>query len=69
MRGCNRGIVVFQSLENVILRQEDGVTVRIGQSEIARRRITNDSIMPVGLLKDVNARSLADLYAYLETLN
>lgn len=63
------GIVVFESLDNIILRQEDGVTVRISQSEIARRRVTNDSIMPVGLLKDVNARSLADLYAYLETLD
>jgi hypothetical protein len=42
--------------------------VRVTQGSIAQRRVTHDSTMPLGLLKGVNARGLADLYAYLETL-
>lgn len=63
------GIIVFESLDHVILRQENGGSLRILQGDIARRRVTNDSLMPVGLLKGVPARGLADLHAYLQTLN
>lgn len=62
------GIVVFESLEHLLLRQENGDTVRVTQGSIAQRRVTHDSTMPLGLLKGVNARGLADLYSYLETL-
>ncbi len=62
------GIVVFESLDHLILRQENGETIRLLQTDIARRRVTNASLMPVGLLKGVPARGLADLHAYLQTL-
>jgi len=63
------GIVVFESLDHLILRQETGATIRLLHSDVARRQVTNDSIMPAGLLKGVPARGLADLHAYLQTLN
>jgi putative heme-binding domain-containing protein len=63
------GIIVSESLESLILRREAGDTLRIARAEIAQRRNTLDSIMPVGLLKGVSARVVADLHAYLGTLN
>ncbi len=62
------GLVVFESLDHLILRQENGETTRLLQTDISRRRETNASIMPAGLLKGVPARGLADLHAYLQTL-
>ena len=62
------GVIAFESLETLILRLESGETTRLAQADIAHRRVTNDSMMPVGLLKGVPARSLADLHAYLQTL-
>ena len=62
------GVIVFESLETLILRRESGETTRLAPADIAHRRVTNDSTMPVGLLKGVPARGLADLHAYLQTL-
>ncbi len=62
------GIVVFESLDHLILRQENGETIRLLQTDLARRRVTTASLMPVGLLKGVSARGLADLHAYLQTM-
>ena len=67
------GAVVLQTPETLILHQSKGdtgqwETIRLPQSEVVHRRQTRESTMPVGLMKGTNARDLADLAAYLQTL-
>ena len=59
------GLVIYESVDGVILRTGQNQTFRIEGDEIEERRTLSSSLMPSGLLKDLRPRDLADLYAYL----
>jgi len=62
------GVIVFESPYTIVMQTEDGRTVRLRQSEIQLRLATHQTTMPIGLMKRTNARDLANLYAYLKTI-
>ena len=63
------GLVIYQSFDGVILRNATNQTFRIEGHDIESRHRSNLSLMPTGLLKDLSAQELADLYAYIRTLS
>jgi putative heme-binding domain-containing protein len=63
------GLIVYEAVDGVLLRTAANQTIRIKPSEIEERRTLTTSLMPVGLLKDLNSTDLADLYAYLRSLS
>jgi putative membrane-bound dehydrogenase-like protein len=63
------GLVIYQSIDGVILRNATNQTYRIEGHDIESRHRSNLSLMPTGLLKDLSAQELADLYAYIRTLS
>ena len=62
------GLVIYHSVDGLLLRDAQNQTYRFPGREIADRRKTEKSLMPKGLLKDLKASDLADLYAYMESL-
>ncbi|MGQ0635089.1 MAG: DUF7133 domain-containing protein [Planctomycetaceae bacterium] len=62
------GLVVYESVDGLVLRNSTNQTFRIESRDIEYRRALSTSLMPEGLLKDLTDRDLADLYAYLKTL-
>lgn len=62
------GIVVFLSADGLIVQTGATTTVRIDSAQIADQRPSPRSLMPDGLLNGLAPRDLADLYAYLRTL-
>jgi putative heme-binding domain-containing protein len=63
------GMVVYEAVDGVILRNGTDQTFRINPAEIEERRSLKTSLMPAGLLKDVAPTDVADLYAYLRSLS
>ena len=62
------GIIVYQSVDGLILRDAESKTWRFEAPEIEVKRQMPNSLMPAGLLKDISKEELADLLAYLESL-
>lgn len=62
------GLIVYESVDGMLLRDAEHRTYRIEGHEIESRHLQRVSLMPGGLLKDVDAGGLADLYAWLRTL-
>lgn len=62
------GIIIYESIDGLLLRNGRGETVRIEADQIDVRRRLTASLMPGGLLNDLRPSDLADLYAYLQTL-
>ena len=62
------GIIVYQSVDGLILRDAESKTWRFEAPEIELKRLLPNSLMPSGLLKEITSRELADLLAYLESL-
>ena len=63
------GLIVYESVEGLLLRNGTNQTFRIESSDIEAKRTLATSLMPGGLLKDLRNADLADLYSYLKTLN
>lgn len=63
------GLIVYESVDGLLLRNATHQTFRIETTDIAERRKSPVSLMPAGLLKDLQPRDYADLYAYLASLN
>ena len=63
------GIVAFDSADGVILQTAPASTLRLAQSEIVSHTITDHSLMPTGLLKDLGPEGLGDLFAFLKSLS
>ncbi len=63
------GMIVYEAVDGVILRTAANQTFRIKPAEIEERRTLKSSLMPAGLLKDLAATDMADLYAYLRSLS
>jgi putative heme-binding domain-containing protein len=62
------GLVVYDSVDGIVLRNATNQTFRIEAEEIETRKTLSTSLMPSGLLKDLTPQDLADLYAYLRGL-
>jgi putative heme-binding domain-containing protein len=62
------GMIVYEAADGLLLRNGVNQTFRLETRDIESRRILPTSLMPEGLLKDLNDYDLADLYAYLTTL-
>lgn len=62
------GQVAFESADGVILIEGPGKTRRIDQSDMESKTPSSKSLMPSGLLDGLSASDLADLLAYLASL-
>lgn len=62
------GLIIYQSVDGVLLRTGTNQTLRFEAGEIEQRKTLRQSLMPAGLLKEATAADLADLYAYLRGL-
>jgi putative heme-binding domain-containing protein len=62
------GMIVYEAPDGLLLRNGVNQTFRLETRDIESRRNLPTSLMPEGLLKDLNDGDLADLYAYLATL-
>lgn len=62
------GLIVYQSVDGLLLRNASGQTFRFNTKEIESKRQLNTSLMPTGLLKDLQPKDLANLNAYLQSL-
>lgn len=63
-----QGLIVYEAVDSVLLQTGPDVTIRLTNPQIREQRITNVSLMPVGLLDRLDDRAIADLYAYLQSL-
>ncbi len=62
------GLIVYESVDGLVLRTGTNQTFRFETGDIEMQRVLPVSLMPSGLLKDLDPQDLADLYAYLRTL-
>jgi putative membrane-bound dehydrogenase-like protein len=62
------GLIVYEAVDGLLLRDATGQTYRIEADEIDQQRTLSTSLMPAGLLKDLGPQDISDLVAYLESL-
>lgn len=62
------GLIVYESVDGLLLRDAEHRTWRIESSEIAAKHQQRNSLMPAGLLRGASGQDLADLYRYLQSL-
>lgn len=62
------GLVIYHSVDGMILRNATNQTFRLETSDIEVQRKLPQSLMPPGLLKHATSQDLADLNAYLQSL-
>ncbi|WP_417848287.1 PVC-type heme-binding CxxCH protein [Thalassoglobus sp.] len=62
------GLIVYESVDGLVLRDSNNQTFRIETENIEARRRRNQSLMPSGLLKDLSDREFAHLNAYMKSL-
>ncbi len=62
------GLVVYESPNGTLLQTGPETTVRFTADEVEQMVPSRRSLMPEGLLRQASDRDLADLYAYLRTL-
>ena len=63
------GFLVSDDPKGITLRMMGGAEQRIPRNEIARAKWTNRSLMVPGLLDALSEEQVADLFAYIKTLN
>jgi putative heme-binding domain-containing protein len=63
-----QGLIVYEAVDSLILQTGSATTVRVVHTEITERRLTDTSLMPVGLLDRLTDQEIGDLYAYLKSL-
>jgi putative membrane-bound dehydrogenase-like protein len=62
------GLVIYHSVDGMILRNATNQTFRLETSDIEVQRKLPQSLMPPGQLKGATSQELADLNAYLQSL-
>lgn len=62
------GLIVYESVDGLVLRDSNNQTYRIETKDIEVRRLLSKSLMPAGLLKGLAPSDLADLNAFLRNL-
>jgi len=60
--------VIYNAADGVTLQAADGSILRINQDTITEKAYSTESLMPNGLLDDKSPQEVADLFAYLSTL-
>jgi putative heme-binding domain-containing protein len=65
----HQGVLIYDSPESTLLQTGPDVTVRLTGDQVLTIKPGTVSLMPAGLLDDVKDTDVADLYAYLKTLN
>ena len=60
------GLVVSESSEAVVLKMAEGKQQTIGRAEIDEIKVSDVSLMPEGIEKDVSLQQMADLLEYLK---
>ena len=63
------GFVVLESAETVSVRGTDGLSKELLQQDIDDRVKQEISMMPKGVVGNLTTQQLADLIAYLQSLN
>ena len=63
------GFVALESAETVTLRDATGISHKLHQHKIEDRVKQEISMMPLGIVGNLNPEQLADLIAYLESLH
>jgi putative membrane-bound dehydrogenase-like protein len=63
------GFIVTQSAKTVKIREANGIQRELNLQEIDSRQMQKQSAMPDGLVSNLTAGQLADLLAYLQSLN
>jgi len=62
------GIIIYESIDGLLLRDSTHQTIRINASDIEERSVLKTSLMPENLLKNCTDQEIADLIAYLKSL-
>ncbi len=62
------GIIIYESVDGLLLRDSTHQTIRIDSKEIEERTVLKTSLMPENLLKNCSDQEIADLIAYLKSL-
>ena len=62
------GIIAFESADGWLLQTGAGLSIRLDSANVVSREPGNVSLMPAGLLGGLSATGVADLYAYLRTI-
>ncbi len=62
------GIVAFESADGWLLQTGAGLSIRLDSANVVSREPSNVSLMPAGLLAGLSATGVADLYAYLKSI-
>jgi putative heme-binding domain-containing protein len=63
------GIVVYEAADSCLMLLQTGETVRIDPDDVEERRSETASLMPSGLLDSATDEEIADLFAYLASLD
>ena len=63
-----QGLVVYKAVDSVILQNGPDSTLRVEGPDILSEYTSETSIMPTGLLDTLTDQEVANLYAYLKTL-
>jgi putative heme-binding domain-containing protein len=63
-----QGLIVYEAVDSVILQIGPATTIRLTNPQIREKCLTNNSLMPAGLLDKLSDREIADLYAYLKSI-
>jgi putative heme-binding domain-containing protein len=64
-----QGMVVYQAVDSLLLQTGPDKTVRVPADKIVRQQRSRVSLMPTGLLDKLADQEIADLFAYLQSLN
>jgi putative membrane-bound dehydrogenase-like protein len=59
------GMVIYESVDGVLLRTSDNDTIRLEGPQIVTQEYLSRSLMPDNLLQGLSSQEYADLYAYL----
>jgi putative heme-binding domain-containing protein len=63
-----QGLIIYEAVDSLILQTGPATTVRVTNTQIVTRHVTDKSLMPAGLLDKLSDRDIADLYAYLKSI-
>lgn len=63
------GMLVYEAQDGIILQTGIDTTVRLAGADIASRKPVETSLMPAGLLDKLTDAEIADLFAYLKSLD
>ena len=61
------GLVVSETTDAVVLKKAEGKQQTIGRAQIDQIKVSNVSLMPEGVEKDVTPQQMADLLEFLKS--